>query len=271
MSTPILSRRKTIVDIGKAKGTTPVVALTAYTAPVARLLDEHVDMLLVGDSLGMVLYGMESTLPVTLELMIAHGSAVVRASKSACVVVDMPFGSYQGSREAAFNACARIIKETGCQAVKIEGGTEMAETIAFVTNRGIPVVGHVALMPQHVHMMGGYRYQGRTPKERKKILEDAVAVQEAGAFAVVLEGVEESLARQITAKLTIATIGIGASPECDGQVLVTEDLLGLTESAPSFVKQYANLGAAVSQAVEEYAAEVRKRKFPAAMHCFFKK
>jgi 3-methyl-2-oxobutanoate hydroxymethyltransferase len=271
MSTPMVSRRKTVTDIAKAKGAIPVAALTAYTAPVARLLDPHVDMLLVGDSLGMVLYGMESTLPVSLDMMIAHGRAVVNASRSACVVVDMPFGSYQGSREAAFNACARVIKETGCQAVKIEGGTEMAETIAFLTCRGIPVIGHVALMPQHVHRMGGYRYQGRTPQERKKIMQDAQAVEEAGAFAVVLEGIEEGLARQITAKLTVVTIGIGASPECDGQVLVTEDMIGLTQSAPGFVKKYADLGAALDKAAEEYASEVRARKFPTEAHCFFKK
>lgn len=265
------AKRNTIVDIQKLKGVTPVVVLTAYTAPIARLLDEHVDVLLVGDSVGMVLYGMESTLPVTLDMMIAHGRAVVKSSKSAYVVVDMPFGSYQGSLETAFNACARVIKETGCQAVKIEGGAEMAETIAFLTKRAIPVMAHVALMPQHVNTMGGYRYQGRTPKERKKIMDDAIAAEKAGAFAIVLEGIEESLAREITAKLSIPTIGIGASPQCDGQVLVIDDMLGLSEYAPSFVKQYADAGTMISKAVAQYADDVRKRKFPTLTHCFTKK
>ncbi len=271
MSTPVSSRRKSILTIRDLKGSKPVVVLTAYTAPIARLLDEHVDILLVGDSLGMVLYGMESTLPVTLDMMIAHGDAVVRSSRSAMVVVDMPFGSYQGSKETAFNACARVLKETGCQAVKIEGGAEIAETIAFITARGIPVVGHVALMPQYVNAMGGYRYQGRTAAERKKIMNDALAVEKTGAFAIVLEGIEENLAREITEKLSITTIGIGASPQCDGQVLVTEDMLGLTDMRPKFVKEYADLGKAVSKAVANYADEVRKRTFPELTHCFSQK
>jgi 3-methyl-2-oxobutanoate hydroxymethyltransferase len=219
----------------------------------------------------MVLYGMDSTLPVTLDMMIAHGAAVVRASKQALVVVDMPFGSYQGSHETAFNAASRVIKETGAQAVKIEGGEEMADTIAFLSTRGIPVMGHVALMPQYVNALGGYRYQGRDTEERKKIMNDALAVEQAGAFAVVLEGVEESLARKITQKLTIPTIGIGASPDCDGQVLVTQDLLGLTPTPPSFVKQYADVGALISDAAAKYAKEVRARTFPTLKHCFVKK
>lgn len=271
MSKHVSSRRKTILDIQSLKGHKPVVALTAYTAPVARILDEHVDLLLVGDSLGMVLYDMESTLPVPLDMMIAHGKAVVKSSKSALVVVDMPFGSYQGSVETAFNSVVRVIKETGCQAVKVEGGAEMAETIAFLVKRGVPVMGHVALMPQHVHAMGGYRYQGRTPKERQKIMNDALAVEKAGAFCIVLEGVEESLAREITAKLAIPTIGIGASPECDGQVLVTEDMIGITEKAPSFVKQFADAGSIIDKAAAHYADEVRKRKFPTSSHCFYNK
>jgi len=271
MSKHVSSRRKTILDIQKLKGATPVVVLTAYTAPMARLLDEHVDILLVGDSLGMVLYGMESTLPVSLDIMIAHGRAVVKASKSAAVVVDMPFGSYQGSKEVAFNACARVIKETGCQAVKIEGGAEMAETIKFLTERGIPVMGHIALMPQHVNTLGGYRHQGRTEEERKKLMKDALAIEKAGAFSMVIECAEESLAREITGKVSMCTIGIGASPKCDGQVLVTEDMLGLTDVAPKFVKQYANVGAAVSKAAAQYASEVRARKFPTLGHCFSKK
>jgi 3-methyl-2-oxobutanoate hydroxymethyltransferase len=264
-------RRKTIRDLKSHKGETPLVVLTAYTAPMARLLDKHCDCFIVGDSLGMVLYGMESTLPVTLEMMIAHGAAVVRASRQALVTVDMPFGSYQGSLKTAFDSCARVLKDTGAQAVKIEGGAEMAETIAFLVARGIPVMGHVALMPQHVHALGGYRYQGRDAAERRKILADALAVEKAGAFAVVLEGVEESLAREITSKLAIPTIGIGASPACDGQVLVTEDMLGLTERPPGFVKQYADAAALVEEAAQAYAKEVRARKFPTLTHCFVKK
>lgn len=274
MSTPPPAaplRRKTIRDIQNHKNKTPIVSLTAYDAVFARLLDPHCDLFIVGDSLGMVLYGMNSTLPVTLEQMIAHGAAVVKASMQALVVVDMPFGSYQGSKEAAFNACARVLKETGAQAVKIEGGEEMADTINFLTERGIAVMGHVALMPQHVHTLGGYRYQGRTPIERKKIMQDAVSIEKAGAFAVVLEGVEEKLAATITAKLAIPTIGIGASPDCDGQVLVTYDLLGLTATAPSFVKQYADAAQLISDAAARYASDVRTRSFPTLKHCFVKK
>ncbi len=271
MHDPRPKKRKTILDIKALKGKTPIVVLTAYTAPIACLLDGKTDILLVGDSLGMVLYGMESTLPVSLDIMIAHGKAVVKSSHESLCVVDMPFGSYQGSHETAFNSCVRVIKETRCQAVKIEGGVEMAETIAFLTARAIPVMGHVALMPQHVHAMGGYRYQGRTEQERKKILADALAVEKAGAFAIVLEGIEESLAREITKKLSIPTIGIGASPDCDGQVLVTEDMIGLTDSPPSFVKQFADVGEQIKKAAEAYAKEVRARKFPTLKHCFTKK
>jgi len=262
-------RRKTIVDIKKSP--TPIVMLTAYTATSARLADPHVDVLLVGDSLAMVLYGMDSTLGISLQTMIEHGKAVVRSSKSACVVVDMPFGSYQGSHEAAFAACARVIAETGCQAVKIEGGAEMESTIAFLTARAIPVLAHIGLMPQHVNSMGGYRYQGRTQSEREKILADAIAVERAGAFGVVLEGVEETLAAEITAQLKIATIGIGASPSCDGQVLVAEDMLGITLNPPSFAKQYADLASDMDKAFAAYAKDVRSRKFPAAENCFIKK
>lgn len=264
-------RRRTLSDIAAQKGKTPVVVLTAYTAPVARLLDAHVDILLVGDSLGMVLYGMDSTLPVTLDMMIAHTQAVVRSSASAAVVLDMPFGSYQTSPEAAFVACARVMKETGCQGVKLEGGEEMAETIAFLTARGIPVMGHVALTPQHVHVFGGYRYRGRTEAERNKIMKDAKAVSDAGAFAMVLEALEESLARKITQEVMAVTIGIGASPECDGQVLVTEDMLGLTPVHPKFVKQYASLAGEIEKAAGNYAKEVRSRKFPTLAQCFFEK
>ena len=225
----------------------------------------------MGDSLGMVLYGFDSTIPVTLELMIAHGAAVVRSSKNACVVVDMPFGSYQTSPEDAFVACARVMKETGCQAIKLEGGAEMAETIAFLTARGIPVMGHVALTPQHVNIFGSYRYRGRTKEERAQILEDAKAVAAAGAFAIVLEAVEETLAQKITKSITVPTIGIGASPTCDGQVLVTEDMLGMTPFQPKFVKTFAKLGADIDKAAAAYAQEVRARKFPTMAQCFIEK
>lgn len=266
-----LKRRVTTADLRAMKGKTPIVSLTVYDAAFARLLDPHCDLFIVGDSLGMVMYGMESTLPVTLEMMVMHARAVVQASEHAFVVVDMPFGSYQGSHEAAFNACARVVKETGAQAVKIEGGQEMASTIAFLAERAIPVMGHVALMPQHVHTLGGYRYQGRDAASRRKIMADALAVEKAGAFAVVLEGIEERLAREITKKLSIPTIGIGASPQCDGQVLVTQDMLGLTLKAPSFVKLYADAGKLVSQAAAEYAKDVRARRFPTLKHCFTQK
>lgn len=263
--------RRSVYDIRALKGKAPVVTLTAYTAPLARLLDPHVDILLVGDSLGMVLYGMDSTLPVSLDMMIAHGAAVVRSSQQALVVVDMPFGSYQASPEAAFAACVRVMKETGCQAVKLEGGQEMAPTIAFLVARGVPVMGHVALTPQHVHVFGSYRYRGRSTGERNAILADARAVAAAGAFAVVVEAVEESLAREITAAIDIPTIGIGASPHCDGQVLVSEDMLGLTPKAPRFVKAFASLGDAVSEAAARYAQEVRAREFPTLEQCFREK
>jgi len=261
----------TAPDILARKGKVPIVVLAAYTAPIAKLIDPEVDVILVGDSLGMVLYGMESTLPVTLELIIAHGRAVAQASSHAMVWVDMPFGSYQGSPEAAFNAAASIMAQTGCAAVKLEGGAEMGPTIAFLTARGIPVVGHVGLKPQSVHAMGGYRYQGRSEAEAERILHDALAVQEGGAFAIVLEGVREDVARHITEKLAIPTIGIGASPACDGQVLVIDDMLGLTGHAPSFVKQYAHLGDDIRRAVKAYAEEVRSQAFPALEHCFRKK
>lgn len=264
-------RRRSVSDICALKRATPVVVLTAYTASMARLLDPHVDILLVGDSLGMVLYGLDSTLPVSLEMMIAHGAAVVRSSAKACVVVDMPFGSYQASPEAAFASCCRVMKETGCQAVKLEGGVEMAETIAFLTARGIPVMGHVALTPQHVHVFGSYRYRGRTEQDRAKILADAKAVANAGAFSVVLEALEESLAREITDAIPIPTIGIGASVACDGQVLVTEDMLALTPSQPKFVKAYGTLAVNVDVAVSAYAQDVRARVFPTLAQCYVEK
>ena len=262
-------KRKTIQDIKQAKNQQPLVCLTANTAPMARTLDPHVDLLLVGDSLGMVLYGMDSTLPVTVDMMINHGKAVVSHSSKALVVVDMPFGSYQASEAQAFKNAALIMAETGCQAVKIEGGVEMVSTIEHLAKRGIPVVGHVGLMPQRVNAYGGYSCRGKTPEGYQQIIDDAKAVEKAGAFAVVIEGVVEKLAKDITQQVNIPTIGIGASVTCDGQVLVTEDMAGLfTEFTPKFVKQYGQLAEHLEKVVLEYAKEVRERKFPGNEHCF---
>ncbi|WP_244434094.1 3-methyl-2-oxobutanoate hydroxymethyltransferase [Azospirillum sp. B506] len=269
MSASNLTARQSVPALRARKGGDPIVCLTAYTAPVARLLDPHVDILLVGDSLGMVVYGLDSTLPVTLDMMIAHGAAVVRASERACVVVDLPFGSYQESKEAAFRASARVMAETGAQAVKLEGGLEMAETVAFLTARGIPVMGHVGLTPQSVNTLGGYKAVGRDAEAAERIAADARAIAEAGAFTLVIEGTMEALARRITEEVAIPTIGIGGSPACDGQVLVTDDMLGLFGALPTkFVKRYANLGETVSQAAATYAAKVRSRTFPGPEHCF---
>ncbi len=262
-------RRTTIRDIANRKNAEPIVCLTAYTAPMARLLDPHVDLLLVGDSLGNVVYGLPTTLGVTLEMMIAHGQAVVRGSSQALVVVDMPFASYQECPQQAFRNAARIMQETGCGAVKLEGGREMAETIRFLNDRGIPVMAHVGLRPQMVHAAGGFRAQGRDEQEAQAIIDDARAVSEAGAFAVVVEGTFERVAALATAEIAAPTIGIGASVDCDGQVLVIDDLLGLfTEYTPKFVKRYADLGSQVSDAAARYAADVRARRFPEPDHCF---
>ncbi len=261
----VQGRRKsaTARAISARKGGAPIVCLTAYGTSMARLLDPHVDLLLVGDSLGMVLYGQDDTLSVTLEQMIAHGRAVVRGAAQACVIVDMPFGSYQESPQQAFRNAARVMAATGCGGVKLEGGRGMAETIRFLTSRGVPVLGHIGLMPQMVHTLGGFRTQGRDEAEAAVILDDARAVADAGAFAVVIEGTVEAVARRITAELTVPTIGIGASPACDGQILVTDDLLGLTgDQAPGFAKRYADLGAAIGAAAADYAAEVRDHRFP---------
>jgi len=263
------SKRATIAAFRARKGGVPLVCLTAYTAPVARLLDAQVDMLLVGDSLGMALYGFDSTLPVTLDMMINHGAAVVRASARALVAVDLPFGSYQESPAAAFRSAALVMAQTGCAAVKLEGGVEMAETIAFLVQRGIPVIGHVGLTPQSVNSLGGYRSRGHDEAEAAKIARDAHAVADAGAFSIVLEGMVEPLARQLTGELAIPTIGIGASPTCDGQILVTEDMAGLfSEFVPKFVKRYAQLGDQLSLAVAAYAEDVRARRFPAEEHFY---
>ena len=259
----------TIPEIRARKGGVPLVCLTAYTTPMARLLDPHVDLMLVGDSLGMVVYGYESTLAVTLDMMIAHGRAVVRGAQHACVVVDMPFGSYQESPQIAFRNAAQVMAETGCKAIKIEGGAEMAETIAFLTQRGIPVLGHVGLMPQSVNVVGGYRARGREGHDAARILADAKACADAGAFALVIEGTVESLAHAITKSVPVPTIGIGASPACDGQILVTEDLLGIfRDFTPKFVKRYAEVGQIVEEAVQAYGADVRDRRFPGPEQLF---
>jgi 3-methyl-2-oxobutanoate hydroxymethyltransferase len=269
LSTEIRTKRLTTRDIRARKGGEPVVVLTAYTTPMARLLDPHVDVLLVGDSLGMVLYGMDTTLGVTVDMMIAHGKAVMRGAQHSMVVVDMPFASYQESPQQAFRNAARIISETGCAAVKLEGGREMAETIAFLTARGVPVMAHIGLMPQAVNTAGGFRAHGRNEDEAAVIRADARAVTDAGAFCVVIEGTVEPVARALTAEIAIPTIGIGASPACDGQVLVSEDILGLfSDFTPKFVKRYADLSPIISQAVSDYAAEVKARIFPGREHCF---
>jgi 3-methyl-2-oxobutanoate hydroxymethyltransferase len=269
MSVPDRRRRVTVPELSARKGGTPIVSLTAYTTPMARQLDAHVDMLLVGDSLGMVLYGMDSTLPVTLDMMIAHGAAVTRGASQACVVVDLPFGSYQESPEVAFRAAARVMAETGCAAVKLEGGVEMASTVAFLIKRGIPVLGHIGLTPQSVNTLGGYRARGRSGQESNAIAADAFAIADAGAFAIVIEGTVEPLARQLTNDLAVPTIGIGGSPACDGQILVTEDIVGLfNDFTPKFVKRYADLGEQVSVAARAYADDVRARRFPGPEHVF---
>ncbi|MBN8483566.1 MAG: 3-methyl-2-oxobutanoate hydroxymethyltransferase [Sphingomonadales bacterium] len=264
--TPAPMKRLTIPAIRrrKADGVTaePIVMLTAYTARQAQLLDEHCDLLLVGDSLGQVIYGLPSSVPVTLDLMAAHGAAVVRGSYHAAVVVDMPFGAYEASPEQAFASASRLLKETGCAAVKLEGGAAMAETVAFLTQRGIPVMGHVGLTPQAVNVLGGYNARGRSEAEAQKIVSDAKALDDAGAFAVVVEGVVEPIAIAVTEAIKCPTIGIGASARCDGQVLVTEDMLGMFERVPRFVKRYENIADTISAAAARYAAEVRERSFP---------
>jgi len=259
-------KRLTVPSIRQRKvdGVTaePIVMLTAYTARQAQLLDAHCDLLLVGDSLGQVIYGLPSSVPVTLDMMVAHGAAVVRGSYHAAVIVDMPFGSYEASPQAAFASAARVMKETGCAAIKLEGGEAMAETVAFLVRRGIPVMGHVGLTPQAVNVLGGYNARGRSAAEAEKIIADARALDQAGAFAVVIEGVVEPIAVAITQALACPTIGIGASAHCDGQVLVTEDMLGMFERVPRFVKIYDNIAATISGAAASYAAEVRARSFP---------
>jgi 3-methyl-2-oxobutanoate hydroxymethyltransferase len=256
------------VDILRKKGSTPLVCLTAYTTPVARLVDPHCDIVLVGDSLGMVLHGLPSTLGVTMEMMILHGKAVMRGIAKSMPVIDMPFGSYEESPVQAFRNASRLMAETGMPAVKLEGGQHMAETIAFLTARGVPVMAHIGLTPQSVNTLGGYKVVGRE-EEAERVMADARAVEAAGAFSVVLEKTPEGLSSRITQALRIPTIGIGAGARCDGQILVVDDMLGLfTDFRPKFVKRYGNLGEAADAAIGEYAAEVRSRAFPAAEHSF---
>jgi 3-methyl-2-oxobutanoate hydroxymethyltransferase len=264
--TPQPMRRLTVPKIRARKqdGVTaqPLVMLTAYTARQAQILDEHCDLLLVGDSLGQVIYGLPSTIPVTLDMMANHGAAVVRGSYHAVVVVDMPFGSYEASPQQAFESAAFLLKQTGAAAVKLEGGEAMAETIAFLNQRGIPVMGHVGLTPQAVNVLGGYAARGRSDSEAAKIVTDAKALDDAGAFAIVIEGVVEPIAIDVTKAVTCPTIGIGASAQCDGQVLVTEDMLGMFERVPRFVKRYEDIAGIIGKTVATYAEEVRNRSFP---------
>ena len=262
--TPSPMKRLTVPAIRKRKGGEPLVMLTAYTVRMAQLLDPHCDMLLVGDSLGQVIYGLPSTVPVTLEMMAAHGAAVVRGSYHSVVVIDMPFGSYEASPEKAFESAAWLLKQTGAAAVKLEGGAAMAPTVSFLSERGIPVMGHVGLTPQAVNVLGGYGARGRTPQEASKIIADATAIADAGAFAIVVEGVVEPIAIAITQAIDCPTIGIGASAQCDGQVLVSEDMLGMFERTPRFVKRFDDLAGRISAAVATYATDVRSREFPGA-------
>ncbi|MFV2053595.1 3-methyl-2-oxobutanoate hydroxymethyltransferase [Aliiroseovarius sp. YM-037] len=262
MSTQSTIRRTTVPQIASRKGGEPIVSLTSYHAHTAAIVDKYADFILVGDSLGMVMHGMDSTVGVPLDLMIMHGKAVVRGTEKALIVVDMPFGTYEESPNMAFRNAARIMKETHCGAIKLEGGVRMAETIRFLTERGIPVMAHTGLTPQSSHVMGGFKTQGRDEDTWPAHEADAKAVAEAGAFAVVLEGMVEPLAAKITKQIDIPTIGIGASADCDGQILVLEDMLGMNPWTPKFVKVYGTLGPMIEQAVSDYAEEVRSRAFP---------
>lgn len=262
MSAQTQTRRKTVKDIAKAKAGEPLVCLTAYDAPRAALIDPYCDLILVGDSVGMVVHGLDSTVGVTMDMMILHGQAVMRGAKQAFVVVDMPFGSYEASPVQAFENAARIMMETRCQAVKLESGVYAGETVRYLVERGIPVVAHVGLRPQAINVDGGFRAKGRTDGERERVIAEAVAASEAGALAMVVEGVAEDLAREITEIVAVPTIGIGASASCDGQILVTEDMLGLFDWTPKFVRRYGKVKTEITSAVENYAREVRSRAFP---------
>ncbi|WP_295185750.1 3-methyl-2-oxobutanoate hydroxymethyltransferase [uncultured Brevundimonas sp.] len=264
-------KRITVPDIAGRKGGEPIVCLTAYDAPMAALLDPHCDVLLVGDSLGMAVHGLPNTVGVTLEMMILHGQAVMRGARRAMVVVDMPFGSYEGGKEVAYANCVRVMKETGAQAVKLETSVEMAEIVAFLVKRGIPVMGHVGLRPQAILAEGGFKAKGRTDSERDRVLAEAKAVAEAGAFCIVIEGVAESLAREITETIDVPTIGIGASAACDGQVLVVNDMLGMFDWTPKFVRKYADLRTEIDRAAAAFASDVKTRRFPAEVETYFSK
>jgi 3-methyl-2-oxobutanoate hydroxymethyltransferase len=264
-------RRIAAPEIAARKGKDPVVCLTAYTTPIARILDEHCDLMLVGDSVGMVLHGLPNTVGVTMEMMILHGQAVVRGSRKAMVVVDMPFGSYEGSPEVAYANAARIMKETGAQGVKVESGPTVPATIEYLVKRGIPVIGHVGLRPQAVLVDGAFKVKGKTEDERTRVIAEAKATEAAGAFCIVIEGVAEALAIEITAVVGVPTIGIGASAGCDGQILVVDDMLGLFDWTPRFVRRYADLKAQIAKAVKTYAADVRARRFPGPDETYYSK
>ncbi|MCH2549653.1 MAG: 3-methyl-2-oxobutanoate hydroxymethyltransferase [Alphaproteobacteria bacterium] len=268
MSANSSSTAFSVIDFTRRKGGDPLAGVAAYTTPIAKLADNHCEFILVGDSVGMVMHGFSSTLEVTMDMMIMHGRAVRKGVKKALMIVDMPFGSYEENKEQAFHNARIIMQKTRCEAVKLEGGVHMAETISFLASRGIPVMAHIGLTPQSVNMLGGYSVQGRG-KDRERILEDAIAVADAGAFSVVLEMLTESIASEVTKRINIPTIGIGASVMCDGQVLVVDDLLGIfNDFKPKFVKHYEKLGTAADKAISEYALEVRARKFPSSEHVF---
>ncbi|MGV9010538.1 3-methyl-2-oxobutanoate hydroxymethyltransferase [Brevundimonas sp.] len=269
VQTPI--KRITVPDIRARKGGEPIVVLTAYDAPTAALMDPHCDVLLVGDSVGMAVHGLTSTVGVTLEMMILHGQAVMRGAKRALVVIDMPFGSYEAGPETAYANAVRVMKETGAQAIKVESGPTVPATIDYLVKRGIPVMGHVGLLPQSINIDGTFKAKGREEGERARILQSARDTADAGAFAVVIEGVAEGLAREITESIDKPTIGIGASAACDGQVLVSSDMLGLFDWTPKFVRKYADLRGVIDQAVSAYADDVRARRFPAEVETYFSK
>lgn len=268
MSAKSKTRRLTANDIRARKGGQPIVALTSYHAHTARIIDSLVDFILVGDSLGMVMHGYETTIPVTVDMMVLQGRAVMRGARQSLVVVDLPFGSYEESPQQAFRTAVRVMKETGCGAVKLEGGARMAETVGFLVERGIPVMGHIGLTPQAFNTIGGFKVQGRDPAAADSIKVDAEAVAKAGAFAIVVEAVVEPLAREITGAVAVPTIGIGASPACDGQILVLEDMLGLSDWTPKFVKKFGNLSGAIEGAVSAYADAVRGGDFPSTDHVY---
>lgn len=269
MSVQKQSKKLTSQSILAMKGSAPIVGLTAYTAPMARVMDASVDFILVGDSLAMTIYGEDSTVGIDLDTMIRHGKAVSRTCKHACVVVDLPFGYYQQSPQQAFSSASRVLRETGCDAIKLEGGIEMAETIAFLSERGVPVMGHIGLTPQSINTLGGFKTQGKNREVADALLDSARAIDEAGCFAVVIEGVVEAVAKQLHETLSVPSIGIGASVDCDGQILVTDDLIGIfDEFKPKFVKRYAEVLPEIRRAIDNYAAEVRARSFPSSEYTF---